>query len=97
MSKTLMVNFQTLNEFGDNFLAYVTEIESCLTELKTELDSLTSSAWVGVDSAQYKTKVNKTLENLNNIKADVEKYGNFAKATVGEYQQIVANAVGKLG
>ena len=92
MTKPLMINCTSLDDFGDDFLKSVTEIESCLTELKTEIDGLTSSAWVGVDSAQYKTKVTKTLENLTNIKTDAQKYGNFAKSTAGEYR-----AISKLG
>ncbi|MBO5376738.1 MAG: hypothetical protein J6A52_07820 [Bacilli bacterium] len=97
MPKTLIVNYTKLDEFGDNLIESIKDIETCLTELQTEIDSLTSSAWQGTDSAQYKTKVNKTLDNLSNIKSDIEKYGKFAKSTVGTYKGIVARAKSKLG
>lgn len=97
MPKPLMINFTKLDEFGNNFLESIKDIEECLTDLNTEIDSLTSSAWQGPDSVQYKTKVTKTLESLRTIKSDVEKYGNFAKTTAETYKEIMTRAKNKLG
>ena len=88
MSGSLMVNTESLSNYGE----YLTSMVSVLNDKITSLDSkmaLIRENWLDEGGASFKAEFSKFIQDAKKINVEIDKLGKFAGKMSSEYDTIL--------
>lgn len=95
MGKKIMVNWQKLNNLGNNTANYAEEFEKIRSNMESIIGSI-NSCWQGLDAENYITTTTNYLESLKQDTAYLYEISNYFKKSATVYNGGVNNGLSRV-